>query len=69
MLTGLFKSQQSHAVGGPIGSMADARSQALSFPRYDNAYLLHKLSGAKPNSGTYERLNDRYQPETAIRRP
>ena len=68
MLTGLFKSQQSHAVGGPIGSMADARSQALSFPRYDNAYLLHKLSGAKPNSGIYERLNDRYQPEIAARK-
>ena len=67
MLSGLFKSQQSHAVGGPIGSMADARSQALSFPKYDNAYLLHRLAGARANSGTYDHLINRYRPDQAAK--
>ena len=65
MLTGLFKKRQSHAVGGPIGSMADAKSPSLSYPQYDAAYLLNRLAGQKyPISS--ERLKDRYRPDVFL---
>jgi len=64
MLSGLFKNRQSINVGGPIGSMKDAKSQRLANLDYEAAYLAKRLT-EEPNSvapGLDVNI-DRYKPE------
>ena len=64
MLTGLFKGRQSIEVGGPIGSMKDAKSKSLANPDYKAAYLLKRLTGYEPDSNPgLDMTIDRYRPE------
>ena len=68
MLTGLFKGRQSIEVGGPIGSMKDAKSKSLANPDYKAAYLLKRLTGYEPDPHPgLDMTIDRYRPED--RRP
>ena len=65
MLSGLFKSRQSIDVGGPIGSMADAKSDApMANPDYTAAYLAKRLSKNVDKIGPeLDKAIDRYRPE------
>ena len=64
MLSGLFKSRQSIDVGGPIGSMADAKSDApMANPDYTAAYLAKRLSKNVDKIGPeLDKEIDRYRP-------
>ena len=64
MLSGLFKSRQSIDVGGPIGSMADAKSDApMANPDYTAAYLAKRLSKNADTIGPQlDKELDRYRP-------
>jgi len=64
MLTGLFKGRQSINVGGPIGTMKDAKSKSLANPDYNAAYLLKRLTDyeADPHPGL-DMTIDRYRPQ------
>ena len=48
MLT-LLTPRQSDAVGGPIGSMREAKTVA-SYPNYDAAYLAKRLGAVDPKA-------------------
>ena len=65
MLSGLFKSRQSIDVGGPIGSMADAKSDApMANPDYTAAYLAKRLSKNADKIGPQlDKEIDRYRPD------
>ena len=64
MLSGLFKSRQSIDVGGPIGSMADAKSDApMANPDYTAAYLAKRLTKNADKIGPeLDKAIDRYRP-------
>ena len=64
MLSGLFKSRQSIDVGGPIGSMADAKSDApMANPDYTAAYLAKRLTKNADKIGPQlDKEIDRYRP-------
>ena len=64
MLSGLFKSRQSIDVGGPIGSMADAKSDApMANPDYTAAYLAKRLSKNHNLGPQLDKKIDRYRPD------
>ena len=64
MLSGLFKSRQSIDVGGPIGSMADAKSDApMANPDYTAAYLAKRLSKNPDLGPQIDKKIDRYRPD------
>jgi hypothetical protein len=67
MLSGLFKNRQSINVGGPIGSMKDAKSQRLATLDYEAAYLAKRLT-ENPDDVDYglDVNIDRYKPEKDI---
>ena len=67
MLSGLFKSRQSIDVGGPIGSMADAKSDApMANPDYTAAYLAKRLSKNPDLGPQIDKAIDRYRPDELI---
>ena len=67
MLSGLFKSRQSIDVGGPIGSMADAKSDApMANPDYTAAYLAKRLSKNPDLGPQIDKKIDRYRPDELI---
>jgi hypothetical protein len=45
----LLTPKQSEKVGGPIGSLREAKTVA-SYPNYDAAYLAKRLGATNPNS-------------------
>ena len=55
MLT-LLTPRQSDAVGGPIGSMREAKTVA-SYPNYDAAYLAKRLGARNPTVLERNRYN------------
>jgi hypothetical protein len=61
MLSGLFRGSQSVAVGGPIGSLKDAKTMS-SNPNYDAAYLASRLGAtpSDPNQPLDYEMRDRY---------
>jgi hypothetical protein len=61
MLSGLFRGSQSVAVGGPIGSLKDAKTMS-SNPNYDAAYLASRLGAtpSDPNQPLDYQMRDRY---------
>ena len=62
MLSGLFRGSQSVAVGGPIGSLKDAKTMSSNH-NFDAAYLASRL-GAKSSDPTVPfdfALTDRYK--------
>ena len=64
MLSGLFKNRQSINVGGPIGSMKDAKSQRLANLDYEAAYLAKRLTEDPDSVASGLDVNiDRYKRE------
>jgi hypothetical protein len=61
MLSGLFRGSQSVAVGGPIGSLKDAKTMS-SNPNFDAAYLASRLGATTDKSVPLDvALTDRYK--------
>ena len=52
----LLTPQQSEKVGGPIGSLREAKTVA-SYPNYDAAYLAKRLGAANPTALQYNRYD------------
>jgi hypothetical protein len=52
----LLTPRQSDSVGGPIGSLSEAKTVA-SYPNYDAAYLAKRLGAANPKKLQYNRYD------------